>query len=697
MSEPIWLKNLRDAILLDPLILAHGNTKDLFPVPFGLARPVPDHIEPRYVTFDVFMALEFERAGFPVVVLYDPTDGAVVLRPEMAGLFQQLAMPKRSDERDASTTRIASEPTDQPSSKQRPVSPPPALTKATTTATQTEPSDWMVRLETRQAPNDFFRTLYENICPRANSPVAIVCRFTDRYLPFTERQDPQSRELSLLIQKAVLAIPQQISADHTNARIALIFNNQGEIPQELHVQAPFAHTILVPEPTLEEREEFIRANAHRFDQSEPGDRFDAERDGDHLRLIANLSDSMKTQDLLSLVALSSQERLGLGPRQVKELLDRFKFGTRENAWAKVKPETLRNAKELLTKRVKGQDEVLEEVIPVLVRAKLGMTDPTGSQHSSKPRGAFFFVGPTGVGKTELSKAIAELIFGDDRAIIRFDMSEYSEEHQQARLIGAPPGYVGFDQGGQLTNAILEKPFSVVLFDEIEKAHGRILDKFLQILDEGRLTDGMGRTVYFSEAILIFTSNLGTAPRVTASNVAPGGVTVPQSSSAAVTSAEQPYGHLSELSYDQLCEHFRSEVKDFFVNRLGRPEILNRIGEDNILVFNFLKDEDAKTRIVDQQIESLCRWLKEKYHVGVFCTKAFKRLLMTHQNGFERNGARGVKNLLNRFVLNPLAEQLFLDPDRCHRKTFRTDYLLEFDQIDKAPFDKGKLHYEWITE
>src|SRR5690606_8459393 len=154
----------------------------------------------------------------------------------------------------------------------------------------------------------------------------------------------------------------------------LIFNNQGEVPQELHVQAPFAHTVLIPEPTLEEREEFFRANAHRFDASEPNDRFDPDRDTEHLRLIANLSDGLKTQDLLSLVALSGQQRLGLGPQSIKPLLDRFRFGTRENAWAKVQPETLRDAKTLLTRRVKGQGEVIDEVIPVLVRAKLGMTD-----------------------------------------------------------------------------------------------------------------------------------------------------------------------------------------------------------------------------------------------------------------------------------------------------------------------------------
>ncbi len=143
------------------------------------------------------------------------------------------------------------------------------------------------------------------------------------------------------------------------------------------------------------------------------DRFDPARDSEHLRLVANSADGLKMHDLLSLVELSHRERLGLGPTQFKELLDRFRFGSRENAWLKVKPETLRTAHEKLQNRVKGQDEVIKEVIPVLIRAKLGMSDMSGNKYSSKPRGVFFFVGPTGVGKTELSKAIAELIFGDE--------------------------------------------------------------------------------------------------------------------------------------------------------------------------------------------------------------------------------------------------------------------------------------------
>lgn len=538
-----------------------------------------------------------------------------------------------------------------------------------------------------------FYTLYDNVLPQTETPVAVVCRFMNRYLSYSDRQDSDERRLSLLIQKAAMAIPQQMAGPSLHSRIILIFDMEGETPQELNVQAPFARSVLIPPPGVEEREAFFRENYSRFDSSQPGDRFDPAGDPDHLRLVANLSDALNMQDLFSLISLSRREQLGLGRGQVKELLDRFKFGTRENAWLKVKPEMLRSAKETLSQRVKGQDDVIDEVIPVLIRAKLGMTDISTSQYSSKPRGVFFFVGPTGVGKTELSKAIAELIFGDEKAMIRFDMSEYSEEHQQARLIGAPPGYVGFDQGGQLTNAIIERPFSVVLFDEIEKAHGRILDKFLQILDDGRLTDGMGRTVYFSEAILIFTSNLGSVPRARVSQ----GSAETALNSGIETSVVSSHLELAELSYAELCEHFRNEVKDFFVNRLGRPEILNRIGEDNILVFNFINDEDTKIKIVDLQIDLLLKMLHNKHHVGLFCTRGFKKLLITHPSGFLRNGARGVRNLLSKLVLNPLAEQLFLDPDRCHGKTFRADYKVSLDEIPSQPFDKTALHYEWITE
>ncbi len=155
-----------------------------------------------------------------------------------------------------------------------------------------------------------------------------------------------------------------------------------------------------------------------------------------------------------------------------------------------------------------------------------------------------------------------------------------------------------------------------------------------------------------------------------------------------------YEQLGKLSYDELCAHFRREVKNFFVNTLGRPEILNRIGEENILVFNFLKDENAKGQIIDQLLTNLNRTL-EPQQVGVFCTKAFKRLLMLHPNGFNRNGARGVRNLLDKLVVNPLAEQLFLEPEKCRQKQLHVDYHMAADQITAENFDKAALTYEWI--
>ena len=151
---------------------------------------------------------------------------------------------------------------------------------------------------------------------------------------------------------------------------------------------------------------------------------------------------------------------------------------------------------------------MTKTIDILMRSVMGLTGAQARASGNRPRGVLFFAGPTGVGKTELAKTLTQLVFGDERAYIRFDMSEFAEEHTGARLLGAPPGYIGYDAGGELTNAVREKPFSVVLFDEIEKAHPRILDKFLQILEDGRLTDGRGETAYFSEAILVFTSNLG---------------------------------------------------------------------------------------------------------------------------------------------------------------------------------------------
>src|SRR5690606_13759088 len=200
-----------------------------------------------------------------------------------------------------------------------------------------------------------------------------------------------------------------------------------------------------------------------------------------------------------------------GLSNVKRLSEMYKYGVTTNEWDKIQSSRLENAEEFICGRIKGQKAAVARVLDIIKRAKIGLSAGDSSK-SNRPRGVLFFAGSTGVGKTEMAKALAALLFGQEERLLRFDMSEYAAPQSDQRLLGAPPGYVGYEEGGQLTNAVKKNPFSILLFDEIEKAHGSIFDKFLQILDDGRLTDGKGETIYFSECIIIFTSNLGTVTR-----------------------------------------------------------------------------------------------------------------------------------------------------------------------------------------
>lgn len=278
-------------------------------------------------------------------------------------------------------------------------------------------------------------------------------------------------------------------------------------------------------------------------------------------------------------------------------------------------------------------------LPVLMRAMTGLN---GLQHSSsmKPKGVMFFAGPTGTGKTELAKTMAECVFGDESACIRFDMSEFSQSHSDQRLLGAPPGYVGYEAGGQLTNAVRNRPFSILLFDEIEKAHPSILDKFLQILEDGRMTDGQGNTVYFSECVIIFTSNLGIytldAQGNRIANVSP------------------------DMPYSEVSQQVRSAVERYFKLDLGRPEILNRIGE-NIEVFDFIRPDTAAA-ILKAQLKKISINLKTEHKIILsFSNKAYQFLIEKALGNLE-NGGRGVGNVVESCLINPLARHLFEHQD-----------------------------------
>jgi ATP-dependent Clp protease ATP-binding subunit ClpA len=246
-----------------------------------------------------------------------------------------------------------------------------------------------------------------------------------------------------------------------------------------------------------------------------------------------------------------------------------------------------------------------------------------------------------VGKTELAKAITELIFGSSTHYIRFDMSEFGHEHANQRLLGAPPGYIGYDVGGELTNAIKQNPFSVVLFDEVEKAHPRILDIFLQILDDGRLTSGRGETVYFTESLIVFTSNLGMFEQTSDGPDRPDGSKRPR-----VT---------PDMAYEEISVKIGSAIDDFFKYKINRPEILNRIGR-NIVVFDFIREATAR-RIFDRMMGNILFRLEDDYGIRVGFEDAALRRVADFVCADLSMGGRGIGSSMETFFMNPLSRRL----------------------------------------
>ncbi len=304
--------------------------------------------------------------------------------------------------------------------------------------------------------------------------------------------------------------------------------------------------------------------------------------------------------------------------------------------------------ERLKQRVVGQDEAIEAVSNAVRRARAGIQDP------DRPIGSFIFLGPTGVGKTELARALAEFLFDNENAMIRIDMSEYQERHTVSRLIGAPPGYVGYEEGGQLTEAVRRKPYSVILFDEVEKAHPEVFNLLLQLLDDGRLTDSHGRTVDFRNTVVIMTSNIGGA----------------HIQEMLEERAKRPAAYWVS-SFAELKEKIMEDLKTFF-----RPEFLNRV--DEIIVFNPLTKELLK-QIVEIQVNRMKRYIKEK-NVDIKLTDTAKEYFA--DTGFDPvYGARPLKRALQREILNPLALKI-LD------RTFKEGDTVEVDFAgDKITFSK----------
>jgi len=477
---------------------------------------------------------------------------------------------------------------------------------------------------------DVLTACVERLVALPGPPIALVVDFASRLAIRAETLNPAEHTLfTRALVLAHMAAPRpagELRRPFFNTVIWIV-DKEGDLPDWLLIDNPRIRHIPVSKPDSAAR----RALAGALLRGVPGAQAATP---DHLADAASAfvdgSEGLLLADMNAIATLARVEQVPLD--KIADAVRRYKVGVTEDPWQQIDRDKIRHADAFIRRRVKGQAHAVTHMLDLVKRAMTGV----GSQRKgNRPRGVAFLAGPTGVGKTELAKTITSLLFGDESAYIRFDMSEFSAEHADQRLIGAPPGYVGYDVGGELTNAIRERPFSVVLFDEIEKAHPRILDKFLQILDDGVLTSGRGDRVYFSEALIVFTSNLGIYR---------------QDESGQRVANIQPGNDFADIQKKVL-----GEIQQHFKLVLNRPEILNRIGE-NIIVFDFIRD-DVATEIFEQMVRAVLDDVASQ-GIAVDLDARSRIALQAQCLGDLSNGGRGIRNQIEAHLLNPLARGLF---------------------------------------
>ena len=457
----------------------------------------------------------------------------------------------------------------------------------------------------------------------------IVVFYLDKVVPFKSSLTFEEMQTLLWLEKAI----ENIQPNH---RLILVALQDSFVPVELYLHAPNCRILPVPMPDKLDRLSYVQ---HRL-----GNKLQ-----EYHELLADLTDGLFLRDVERIVReVSRSESASLN--EVRRMVNKYRIGEQEDYWEALDIKKLSSAMTWFEKEegVKGQKEPIRRLVQMLCLARAGLSG-IASGARAKPKGVLFFAGPTGVGKTYLAKKLAKFLFSSEDAFLRFDMSEYKEEHTVSKLIGSPPGYVGYERGGVLTNAVRERPFCVILFDEIEKAHPRIMDIFLQILDDGRLMDSRGQTVFFTESIIIFTSNLGT--RTTDSL----GRSIDEREQLETILGDQTLS--DEERQRRVREHFVQCVEHFFMYEISRPELLNRIGH-NIVPFNYIHSEDVQREIVSSHLQRIKQDFEEQYKKRGYSLEwqsdVVDWLVKKHSERIALFGGRGITNAIEQEIVVPLS-------------------------------------------
>ena len=599
IAWPYWLRELDRMLPVYPQFLITGNIRDLFLTP-GSREPELQGIVPSIRKLLAGRGAEF-------FLIYDGFE--IRFEPDRARDVVSRLFPRRwqLSARDNSDVHRS-------------------------VSVQVEPRDlpWWVATVAGVA---YSHTLAENVRQRAAaSPCALIVEFASRLI--VRPGHPTAGEHCLFAKcEKIARATQALRQSFPYNPILWLADRPSDLPDWFVVGNEVLRTLTVGPPDWDTRMEAARTLARSLPDHE------ALGLGEQESYVRQFADSTDGSTLRAMGAIAALARLqGAGLAGIVDAVRSYKVGVPDNPWKQsYLREKLRDGDLRLRNRVKGQNRAIRKTLDILCRAVTGLSGAQSVKRGSRPRGILFFAGPTGVGKTELAKSIAELIFGDEQAYKRFDMSEFSAEHSDARLIGAPPGYVGYDSGGELVNAIRQRPFSVLLFDEIEKAHPRILDKFLQVLEDGRLTDGRGRTVFFSEALIIFTSNLGMFESIAGER-------------------KPVFDPSRPPRYEELEKRVRGAISDHFRFVLERPELLNRIG-DNIVVFDFIRPQVAR-EIFERMVANVLEHTRSECGIVLTLSEEARRTLYEECTKDLGLGGRGIGNRLETMFINPLARAVF---------------------------------------